>query len=114
MNEEIIITPQDILVGMSCIDFCDEQVIPRLVNADMSKAEIDLTERLVIIALNMMTHSPGFDHETGRMDIIYEDLDFLVTALKKYEDTHDPVIIGGLISLIKGGRLHDMVTVNHQ
>ena len=106
-NHEMNITPQDIWAGVACISNFDENVAPNLVNADGSPAKLDGDERRLAIALSMLALAPGFDPEKGEVTANYQEFSFLCQAIERYEETKNPIIIGGCVRLIKDGRLSD-------
>lgn len=99
------VTPQDIRAGVACISNFDNNVAPNLVDADGSPARLDAVERRLAISLAMLALSPDFDPEKGEVTANYQELSFLCQAIERYEETKNPIIIGGCVRLIRDRKL---------
>lgn len=103
------VTPQDIRAGVACISNFDNNVAPNLVEADGSPARLDAVERRLAISLAMLALSPDFDPEKGEVTANYQELSFLCQCIERYEETKNPIIIGGCVRLIRDRKLADAV-----
>lgn len=100
----------DIQDGLDAIAHVDQNLIPRLVDADGHPAQVKDMERWILIGITMLARfSPRYNQETGRVDIMYESLAYMVRVIRTYEATGDWKVLGGLVRAIKDDVFDEIV-----
>lgn len=117
-NSQIEVTFEDYMDGLRIIEYVDSL---ELVDKNLKPATLSAGERRTLISISLLSaFSPDFDREseTHALKVDFGELYFMHNLLERFEELSSNgesedciILLGGIVSVIKNGRLSEVVKV---
>lgn len=115
-NSQIEVTFEDFMDGLRIIEYVDSR---ELVDKNLKPATLSAGERRTLISISLLAaFSPDYDRESHALKVDYGELYVIHNLLERFEKSYSNgesedciILLGGLVSVIKNGRLSELVKV---